>query len=115
MKDLKPDHGFKDKPVARLVAGRPLTQTPAVKGASRAHVECDVNVDSLAYWNDPQGERDQDFHSPFAIEEVSHVIEIVIILLFQTVTHIPQLIPSFPAPTHRERQNTSLLLQTEGE
>lgn len=50
------------------MAGRPLDQTPAIKGASRAHIECDVNVDSLAYWNDPQGTRDQSFQSPFAVQ-----------------------------------------------
>ena len=50
------------------MAGRTLEQTPAVKGASRAHIECDINVDSLAYWNDPQGTRDQEFESPFAVQ-----------------------------------------------
>jgi hypothetical protein len=57
-----------DVPVARGVAGRKMAQTPAVIGAKRAHVECDVNVDSLAYWNDPIGTRDQEFVSPFASE-----------------------------------------------
>ncbi len=44
--------------MARGVAGRPANETPALDGASRAHIECDINVDSLAYWNDPQGTRD---------------------------------------------------------
>lgn len=60
--------GFREKPVARGFSGRPANETPAVAGASRAHIECDVNVDSLAYWNDPQGTRDVDFKSPFAVE-----------------------------------------------
>jgi hypothetical protein len=54
--------------VARGVAGRPANETPALDGASRAHIECDINVDSLAYWNDPQGTRDLSFKSPFAVE-----------------------------------------------
>lgn len=69
VKDLQPDSGFRDKPVARSVAGRPLDQTPAVKNAQRAHIDCDVNVDSLAYWNDPQGTRDETFQSPFSEPE----------------------------------------------
>lgn len=63
--DLVEDVGFSSRPVARGLAGRPLQDTPAAVGASRAHIECDVNVDSLAYWNDPQGQRDLDFVSPF--------------------------------------------------
>lgn len=58
------------QPVARGVAGRTLEQTPALVGAQRAHIECDVNVDSLAYWNDPQGTRDATnllSSSPFAV------------------------------------------------
>jgi hypothetical protein len=68
IKDLRPDDGFREKPVARLLAGRELSQTPAVVGAKRAHIECDVNVDSLAYWNDPRGERDENFKSPFSVQ-----------------------------------------------
>lgn len=64
----QPDTEFRTKAVARGVAGRPMDQTPAVVGAQRAHIECDVNVDSLAYWNDPQSPRDQAFVSPFAAE-----------------------------------------------
>ena len=63
--DLDTDEGFVDKPVARGLAGRPLSETPAVQGAKRGHIECDVNVDSLAYWNQPQGDRDRSFQSPF--------------------------------------------------
>lgn len=55
------------KPVARGLAGRPLSETPAVLGAQRAHIKgCEINVDSLAYWNDPVGTRDMNFISPFA-------------------------------------------------
>jgi hypothetical protein len=54
--------------VARGVAGLAgLDQTPAVVGARRAHVDnCPMNVDSLTYWNDPVGTRDQAFRTPFA-------------------------------------------------
>jgi len=46
-----------------------LSKTPALKGAERGTVKCDVNVDSLAYWNSPQGLRDRLFQSPFAGKE----------------------------------------------
>ena len=40
---------------------------PAVVGAQRAHIECpDLNVDALAYWNSPVGDRDRTYVSPFA-------------------------------------------------
>jgi hypothetical protein len=42
-----------------------MSETPALEGAHRAHIECEVNVDSLAYWNDPTGEKDRNFVSPF--------------------------------------------------
>ena len=74
LSDLTQDDGFKSKPVARQLSGRPLSQTPAVKEAERAHIECDVNVDSLAYWNDPQGDRDQSFKSPFAVKVRKHIV-----------------------------------------
>jgi hypothetical protein len=67
LQDLTQDVGFRDKPVARGVSGRPDRDTPAVDGAKRAHIECEINVDSLAYWNDPQGTRDGDFVSPFRV------------------------------------------------
>jgi hypothetical protein len=51
--------------LARGFSGLPMSKTPALVGAGRAHVECDVNVDDMAYWNDPQGTRDQEFVSPF--------------------------------------------------
>lgn len=53
------------KSLARGLSGLSLDQTPALVGASRGHIQCDVNVDNLAYWNDPQGERDRNFKSPF--------------------------------------------------
>ncbi len=58
----------RDLPVARGLAGRPLVQTPSLIGARRGHIECEVNVDSLAYWNNPQGERDKNFKSPYAVK-----------------------------------------------
>ena len=54
------------KILARGVAGLPMSQTPALEGAKWAHIECDADVDDYAYWNDPQGKRDQNFKSPFA-------------------------------------------------
>jgi hypothetical protein len=67
--DLKPDTGFSEKPLARGIAGRSLSETPALIGGSRAHIQCgEINVDSLAYWNDPQGDEDASFQSPFAVK-----------------------------------------------
>lgn len=54
------------KPLARGVSGLPMAATPALFEAQRGHIECDVNVDFLAYWNDPQGVYDRTFVSPFA-------------------------------------------------
>jgi GDP-fucose protein O-fucosyltransferase len=65
---LKQDVNWNLKPVARGISGRRIDQTPAMVGAIRAHVQCDINVDSVAYWNNPQGKRDQGFKSPFAIQ-----------------------------------------------
>jgi len=63
------DEEFASKQVARGVAGRPMDQTPALQGARRAHIsDCDINVDSLAYWNDPQGSFDESFVSPFEVK-----------------------------------------------
>ncbi|GKY92977.1 hypothetical protein MPSEU_000266300 [Mayamaea pseudoterrestris] len=57
------------QPLARGVAGRPMDQTPALLGAKRASVQCsEINVDSLAYWNHPQGTRDAAFISPFSVQ-----------------------------------------------
>jgi hypothetical protein len=56
----------RNRTLARGVAGLPMSQTPALDGAKWGHIECDVDVDEYAYWNDPQGERDQNFESPFA-------------------------------------------------
>ena len=66
--DLNQDTGWTARKMARGVSGRPLNATPALIGGSRGHIECDVNVDSLAYWNNPQGKRDVSFKSPFGIK-----------------------------------------------
>ncbi len=63
--EMETDEMFKDKPVNRALAGRPEDLTPGLIGASRGTIKCDVNVDSLAYWNDPQGFRDIAYVSPF--------------------------------------------------
>lgn len=55
--------------LARGVSGLPMEQTPALIGASRGKIKCDVNVDFMAYWNDPQGERDRNFVSPFRLDD----------------------------------------------
>ena len=52
--------------LARGVSGLPMAQTPALIGARPGHVDCDVDVDDIVYWNDPQGLRDVSFESPFA-------------------------------------------------
>jgi hypothetical protein len=54
--------------LARGAAGLPMELTPALIGAKPGHIECDVNVDDIAYWNSPQGHRDEDFQSPFATD-----------------------------------------------
>jgi hypothetical protein len=51
-----------------------MSETPALEGARRAHIECEINVDSLAYWNDPTGEKDQNFVSPFETQ-VSRAVQ----------------------------------------
>ena len=51
--------------LARGLSGLPMSETPALVGGERGHIECDTDVDRLAYWNDPQGQRDVDFKSPF--------------------------------------------------
>lgn len=53
------------KPVARGVSGLPLDQTKAVVGAKRAQITCDHDVSKLAYWNEPQGDRDYSFMTPY--------------------------------------------------
>jgi len=63
--EMETDEIFSGKPVKRALAGRSKNETPALFGASRGTVKCDLNVDSMAYWNDPQGTRDQEFISPF--------------------------------------------------
>lgn len=47
--------------LGRGVSGLPWEETPALVGAKRGHIQCDMNVDDLAYWNDPQGQRDINF------------------------------------------------------
>lgn len=70
--DLTPDPPQWDrKPVARGIAGRPLSQTPHVAAARRAHLNCgeDLTMDSLAYWN-VGGEI---LKSPFAVPTQKYV------------------------------------------
>jgi len=44
----------------------PQHKTPCLDRAKKGHIKCEVDVDFLAYWNNPQGERDRNFISPFA-------------------------------------------------
>jgi GDP-fucose protein O-fucosyltransferase len=55
-------------PLVRGVNKYPLSKTPALLGAQRGHVNCDVPIDQdkIVYWSSPQGDRDQAFKSPFA-------------------------------------------------
>jgi len=54
-------------PLTRGVNKLPMSRTPALAGAERAHIQCDVPVDEerLVYWNSPQGDRDRVFETPF--------------------------------------------------
>ena len=75
LEDLESDDldDWTSKPVARGIAGRPKSETPAMEGAQRASIDqCDINVDSLAYWNDPVGSRDLNFVSPFVTKSESN-------------------------------------------
>ena len=63
---ISPNADEPRSPLARGVSGLPLSQTPALVGGKRGHIDCDVDVDFLAYWNDPQGTRDREFVPPFA-------------------------------------------------
>ena len=68
--DSRPIGGIQsDGNLARGISRRLTEQTPALIGAKRGHIQgCDVNVDTLAYWNEPQGDRDVKFVSPFSHE-----------------------------------------------
>eukprot|EP00978_Attheya_sp_CCMP212_P020892 scaffold60426_cov43-Attheya_sp.AAC.1 len=58
------DEEAEDSPshLDRGVSGLPLSETPALIGAKRGYIqECDINVDAMAYWNDPQGDFDANF------------------------------------------------------
>jgi len=61
----------KKEKLARGIAGLPMSQTPALEGAHRGSIQCNgtVNANALAYWNEPQGERDVNFVSPFAVKD----------------------------------------------
>jgi hypothetical protein len=64
----KPDEFQRPATLARGAAGLPMIGTPSLIEAERGHIECDADVDFLAYWNDPQGTYDDTFQSPFAVE-----------------------------------------------
>ena len=52
------------KGLGRGLSGLPMSESPALVGAERGHIECEVDVDRLAYWNHPQGQADKEFKSP---------------------------------------------------
>mmetsp|Transcript_4121 Transcript_4121/g.9159 ORF Transcript_4121/g.9159 Transcript_4121/m.9159 type:complete len:540 (-) Transcript_4121:676-2295(-) len=64
------DNG-KSLPLARGVSGLPMSKTPALVGARHGTIQCPsadgtiTHVDELAYWNEPQGDSDVAFVSPF--------------------------------------------------
>ena len=54
-------------PLSRGVSGLPMSKTPALIGAQHGTIQCkEHNMDQLAYWNNPQGDLDVSFRSPFA-------------------------------------------------
>ena len=67
-KSLLQQERKKHSVLARGVSGLPMSQTPALDGAEWGHIGCDTYVDDMAYWNDPQGTRDQNFVSPFSVQ-----------------------------------------------
>ena len=61
----KVKHTENEAKLARGVSGLPMSETPSLIGAKRGHIECDIDVDQLVYWNSPQGDLDMNFESPF--------------------------------------------------
>ena len=57
--------------IGKRVPPLPMSETPALNGAKKGTIECEVDVSSLVYWNDPQGSRDVDYVSPFIGENLS--------------------------------------------
>ena len=60
-----------EEKVGKRVPPLPMSETPALNGAKKGTIECEVDVSSLVYWNDPQGSRDVDYVSPFIGENLS--------------------------------------------
>ena len=56
------EESFRYKPISRGVSGRPIEETPSLISAKRSHIQCDINVDSLAYWNDNPTDHVSRFH-----------------------------------------------------
>eukprot|EP00537_Pseudo-nitzschia_pungens_P010966 CAMPEP_0172397068 /NCGR_PEP_ID=MMETSP1061-20121228/28798_1 /TAXON_ID=37318 /ORGANISM="Pseudo-nitzschia pungens, Strain cf. pungens" /LENGTH=1135 /DNA_ID=CAMNT_0013129133 /DNA_START=138 /DNA_END=3545 /DNA_ORIENTATION=+ len=69
LSEMSTDEIFHKLSTKRGLAGRPKEETPALDGASRGTIQCDLNVDSMAYWNDPQGTKDEKFVSPFSTND----------------------------------------------
>ena len=46
LSDFDTDESFRTKATSRGIAGRPISETPALEGAERAQIQCDVNVDT---------------------------------------------------------------------
>ena len=59
--------GHNKLPLSRGVSGLPLKETPALVGAQHGSIQCKEHniMDQLAYWNNPQGDLDISFVSPF--------------------------------------------------
>ena len=65
------DINYQQKKLARGYSGLPMDKTPALIGAKRGTVECDIDANFMAYWNSPQGTRDEEFVSPFSVQPSS--------------------------------------------
>mmetsp|Transcript_24579 Transcript_24579/g.35733 ORF Transcript_24579/g.35733 Transcript_24579/m.35733 type:complete len:552 (+) Transcript_24579:121-1776(+) len=66
-KFLRSNDDDKPHPAARGPNPLPQKLTPALIGAQRGHIHnCPIDTNKLAYWNDPMGYFDMNFHSPFA-------------------------------------------------
>lgn len=65
--------------LARGISGLPISQTPALVGAKHGTIRCpsstsdenSFHMNQLAYWNEPQGDADISFVSPFAPKDTT--------------------------------------------
>ena len=67
--DININTKSKEEEKVKYYKALPANKTPCLNGSSKGHINCDVDVDFLAYWNDPQGDFDRNYLSPFATKE----------------------------------------------